>query len=190
VDGVIRLDLGSGHKKYPGWISVDIADERKVQHGRNGEVKNGAVPISSDVQADLRDLPFPDDYADEARAIHVIEHFYPWEAEDLLKEWLRVLKPGAELAVECPCLEKVLALANVPQCPPSMTYWALYGDPRYKDPLMSHHWCYGQQQLVKVMAQAGFVNLRPEYPQFHQPIRDMRVVGEKPKGESRLVMPE
>ena len=28
----------------------------------------------------MRELPFPDNYADEARAIHIIEHFYPWEA--------------------------------------------------------------------------------------------------------------
>ena len=187
MDNLIRLDLGSGHKKYPGWISVDIADERKAMH--SGPDKHDQIKITSDVVSDLRHLPFADDYADKARAIHVIEHFYPWEAEGLLKEWLRVLKPGAELAIECPCLEKVLALANVPQCPPAMTYWALYGDPRYKDPLMMHHWCYGQQQLVKLMGQAGFVNMRPEYPQFHQPIRDMRVVGQKPMPESRLVTP-
>jgi hypothetical protein len=36
------------------------------------------------------------------------------------------------------------------------------------------------------MAQAGFVNLRQEHPQFHQPIRDMRIVGIKPMPESRI----
>jgi ubiquinone/menaquinone biosynthesis C-methylase UbiE len=188
VDGVIRLDLGSGHKKYPGWISVDIADERKAL--KSGEIQHDSIQIQPDVVADLMHLPFSDNYADEARAIHVIEHFQPWDAEALLREWLRVLKPGASLAIECPCLEKIVALFAVPNVPPAMTYWGLYGDPRYKDPLMMHHWCYGQQQLVKLMAQAGFVNMRPEYPQFHQPIRDQRIVGQKPTEASRLVMPE
>jgi hypothetical protein len=95
-----------------------------------------------------------------------------------------VLKPGAQLAIECPCLEKVLQLAQVPQCPPQYTYWALYGDPRYKDPLMMHRWCYGQAQLMKLMAQAGLVNLRQDAVQFHEPVRDMRVVGQKPMPES------
>jgi ubiquinone/menaquinone biosynthesis C-methylase UbiE len=188
VDGVIRLDLGSGHHKFPGWISVDIADERKAL--KYGEIQHDSIEIKPDVVADSMHLPFADNYADEARAIHVIEHFQPWDAEPLLREWLRVLKPGGQLALECPCFEKIIALASVPHIPPAMTYWGIFGDPRYKDPLMMHHWCYGQTQLIKVMAQAGFVNLRPEIPQFHQLIRDMRIVGEKPREESRLVRPE
>jgi predicted SAM-dependent methyltransferase len=189
VDGSIRLCLGSGHKNVEGWISVDIASERNALVV-NGKQKHDKVPVTPDVTADLRALPFPDNYADEARAIHVIEHFYPWEAEDLLTEWLRVLKPGAQLAIECPCMDKVLALANVPQVPPTMTYWALYGDPRYKDPLMMHRWCYGTNQMLKLLAQAGFVELRQEHPQFHQPIRDMRIVGLKPVPESMIELPQ
>lgn len=188
MDGPIRLDLGAGDKRHEGWITVDIAFELTTLHTAKEHFPS--INITPDVVSDLRKLPFHDDYADEARAIHVIEHFYPWDAEDLLREWVRVLKPGAPLAIECPCMEKVLVLATVPQCPPTMTYWALYGDPRYKDPLMSHHWCYGQQQLLKLMAQAGLVNLRSEHPQFHQPIRDMRIVGQKPIPDSLIEMPK
>jgi len=183
VDGPIRLDLGGGTKHYPGWINVDCADQRNALEAP-GKVSHAAIPVNADVSADLFDLPFPDDYADEARAIHVIEHLWPWDAERALREWIRVLKPGAPLAIECPCLEKVLQLAQVPQCPPQYTYWALYGDPRYKDPLMMHRWCYGQAQLMKLMAQAGLVNLRQDAVQFHEPVRDMRIVGQKPMPES------
>jgi len=186
VDGSIRLDLGAGDKRTPGWISVDFAQDRKAVHA--AAKSTDRIDISPDVTSDLRKLPFPDNYADEARAIHVIEHFYAWEALSLLREWVRVLKPGAQIAIECPCLEKVIALANVPQCPPAMTYWALYGDPRYEDPAMVHKWCYGQGQLLKLMGAAGLVDLRPEPPQFHQPIRDMRIVGIKPEEESRIAL--
>jgi predicted SAM-dependent methyltransferase len=180
VDGSIRLDLAAGHFRQPGWIAVDLGD------GYASSLTNSVQP---DVVADIRDLPFPDDYADEARAIHVIEHFYAWEALDVVKEWVRVIKPGAQLAIECPSMDKVLKLAEVPQVDPRYTYWALYGDPRHKRPEMSHKWCYTQLSLVRLMTQAGLVDLRPEPPQFHFPIRDIRVVGNKPKTGPAIVLP-
>ncbi len=137
-------------------------------------------PLLPDVEADLLSLPFPDDYADEARAVHVIEHFQVWDAPKALAEWVRVLKPGAELAIECPCLDKIVKLFDVPNIPPYMTYWGLYGDPRLEDPLMMHHWCYTEAQLRRLMATSGLVNVRGEPPRFHQPARDMRLVGTKP----------
>ena len=174
MDGSIRFDFGSGDKKQDGWISVDIRNEAGVQ---------------PDITADIsKPLPFPDDYADEARAIHIIEHFWPWDVEDILREWIRVLKPGAQLSVECPCLEKVLALANVPHCPPNMTYWALYGDPRHKAPEMMHRWCYGVVQLQKLLTRAGLVDVHQEPVRFHHPIRDMRLVGFKPVPEPRVIL--
>lgn len=170
----IRLDIGCGNKRESGWLAVDQADNY-----------SGQPP---DVECDIRALPFPDNYADEARAIHVIEHFYAWEAHDVLAEWVRVLKPGGQIAIECPCLDKVLALAQVPQCPPQYVHWALYGDPRYKDPSMVHRWAYTQTQLIKLMTQAGLVGIRAEPVQFHVPVRDMRLVGFKPKEEPRIAL--
>ena len=146
------------------------------------------MKLDPDIACDIRSIPLPDDYADEARAIHVIEHFYPWETVGLLHEWLRVLKPGAMLAVECPSFEKIIALANVPQIPPNYTHWGLFGDPRYSDPLMMHKWCFTQPQLLRAFKQAGFVNVEPQPALFHVPVRDMRVVGYKPV-ENRIVHP-
>lgn len=142
--------------------------------------------MQPDIQADItQPLPFPDNYADEARAIHVIEHFWPWDTDAIVKEWVRVLKPGGQLAIECPDIDKVLALQNVPEVPPAFTFWALYGDPRHKSPEMMHRWCYSRKQIYMLMAGAGLENVRPEPVRFHQPIRDMRMVGNKP--ESRIV---
>lgn len=184
MGGPVRLDLGCGHKHEAGWVRVDFAvDRKKVTSG--GVTEIGAA-LRPDVEADLRELPFPDDYADAARAIHVIEHFQVWDAPKVLKEWVRVLKPGAELAIECPCLDKIVKLFDVPNIPPYMTFWGLYGDPRMEDPLMMHHWCYTESQLMRIMASSGLVNLRGEPPRFHQPARDMRIVGMKP-AESRII---
>lgn len=133
-------------------------------------------------------MPLPDDYADEMRAIHVIEHVYAWEALPILKEWLRILKPGGQLAIECPDMQKVIALAAVPEVPPSMTWWAIYGDPNHKSPEMIHKWGYTKMSLLKVMTEAGFVGIHPEPVRFHHPIRDLRLVGSKPRSD-RVIVP-
>jgi len=188
MGGPVRLDLGCGHKHEDGWVRVDFAVDRKKCSTGGGVTKEGK-PLLPDVEADLRSLPFPDDYADEARAIHVIEHFQVWEAPHVLKEWVRVLKPGADLVIECPCLDKIVKLFDVPNIPPYMTFWGLYGDPRLEDPLMMHHWCYTETQLARLMASVGLEDIHGEPPRFHQPARDMRIVGTKPKGESRIALP-
>ena len=187
MGGSVRLDLGAGHKKYDGWVAVDFDVTRK-KYTQDGGVQDEGGNINPHVAADLRKLPFPDDYADEVRAIHVIEHFQLWEAPEVLAEWFRVLKPGGQIALECPCFEKIIALAQVPKIQPQFTYWGLFGDPRLKDPLMMHHWCYAESHLAGLMQEAGFVKVYGETPKFHAPIRDMRLCGYKPEG-SRLVLP-
>jgi predicted SAM-dependent methyltransferase len=84
------LNLGSGHSKihFEGEgpsISVDLRPE-----------------VQPDYQCDLRQLPFDDAYADIVYSSHALEHFGRWEVEDVLDEWLRVLKPGGELRLVLP----------------------------------------------------------------------------------------
>lgn len=174
MDGTVRLDLGAGDKKQEGWISVDV--------------RNDGGRVQPDIQADItKRLPFPDDYADEIRAIHVIEHFQVWDAPNIVREWVRVLRPGGAMAIECPDFDKILALANVPNVPPSFTFWAIYGDPRHHSPEMMHKWCYSRRHLSQVMEKAGLEGIGIEPCRFHHPIRDMRLVGFKPK--SAIVAP-
>ena len=153
----MRLNLGCGNKKIPGFIGVDIK--------------------SADVVADIRKLPFDDDSADEIMAIHVCEHFYVHEIIGVLAEWRRVLKPGGTLAVELPCLDKVL-MHFAHGSPDNFTLWPLYGDPNtHKDgePAL-HKWCWSIEQFEKVLKAAGFDKFVFERPHYHQPSRDMRFV--------------
>ena len=108
----------------------------------------------------------------------------------VLKEWLRVLKPGGRMILECPNLESACRqfLANPelhagPGQEGQRSMWVFYGDPAWRDPLMVHRWGYTPRSLAMVMAEAGMVNLRQEAAQFklREP-RDMRVVGEKAAG--------
>jgi SAM-dependent methyltransferase len=174
--GPLRLNLGCGDKHLHGYVNVDVASSR--------------AGVQPDVQCDLRDLKrFATDSADEILAVHVVEHFWRWEIVDVLREWVRTLRPGGQMIVECPnLLEACRALLEDPvngaQPGPEgqRTMWVFYGDPAWRDPLMCHRWNYTPQSLQALMEEAGLVRVRQEPAQFklREP-RDMRIVGEKPR---------
>lgn len=170
-----RLNLGCGDKILDNYINVDVAPSRA-----------GKKP---NVLCDLHRLePFANDSADEILSVHVIEHFWRWEVVDILKEWVRVLKPGGKLILECPNLTSACqAFLNAPlqrsraDQNGQTTMWVFYGDPGWKDPLMVHRWGYTPESLGEVMREAGLIDIRQEPAQFklREP-RDMRMVGMKP----------
>jgi predicted SAM-dependent methyltransferase len=88
---MIKLNLGCGDKILDGYVNVDVVQERAGRH--------------PDVNCDIRKLDvFSDEYCDEILAVHVVEHFWRWEVEAVIKEWIRVLKPGGRMILECPNL--------------------------------------------------------------------------------------
>ena len=171
----MKLNLGCGDKILPGYINVDVMESRR-----------GLKP---DVICDLHQLtPFENDSADEILSVHVIEHFWRWEVLDVLKEWIRVRKPGGKMIVECPnlisaCQEllKDSDKTSGPGLEGQRSMWVFYGDPSWKDPYMVHRWGYTPSSLARLMHEAGLADIRQEPAQFklREP-RDMRVTGIKP----------
>lgn len=164
----MQVQLGCGHKPWDGWINVD--GERAAKY--------------ADVIADLRSLPLATGSVDVAVAVHVIEHFYQWEVAEVLSEWKRILKPGGLLILELPSMDKVARYlkACLEQHQPfwaQMSWWALWGDPRYKDPAMCHKWGYTEPIMQKTLEDAGFSGVRFEEPRYHVKQRDMRVLATK-----------
>jgi predicted SAM-dependent methyltransferase len=158
--------LGSGKIRWNGWVNIDLYSD------------------VSDVKCDLRKLEFPDDYADVAVAVHVIEHFYEWEAQEVLAEWRRVLKPGGKIVLELPSMNKVFnyirdAMNAEQQLIATFSWFAIWGDPREKSAPMCHKWGYTKQMIKDKLIASGFKDIAFESPNYHFPSRDMRVVGYK-----------
>jgi predicted SAM-dependent methyltransferase len=164
----VRLNLGCGGKLWPGFINVDFPGNW-----------SGKKP---DVECDITQLTFPDDYADEIHAIHVIEHLNRVKIDEVFQEWKRVLKPGGKLVIECPCLDKIRVHLNSEKRDIHwfrLTMIGLYGEYWRGDIAMLHKWCYSAQELLNIMHKAGMQGPVLMEPQFHQPNRDMRVVARK-----------
>ena len=170
----IKINLGCGDKILNNYINVDIINER-----------GGRQP---DIVCDIRNLNiFESNYCDELLAIHIVEHFWRWEIKDILKEWLRVLKPGGKIIIECPnllsaCQELIdnPVQGSKPDISGQKTMWVFYGDPSWKDPLMMHKWGYTPQSLAQLMHECGLKDIKQEKAQFklREP-RDMRITGIK-----------
>lgn len=163
VDSV-KLNIGCGDKKVPGYIGIDIVDR------------------GQEIVADIRNIPLPDNHADEILSVHVIEHVYQWEAAPLLTEWLRILKPGGKMVIECPNLLRVLrTVFETGEITVPMFWWPIYGNQHLKDPLMCHKYGYTPETLVNLMKSVGLTEVKQETALYKMgEKRDMRVTGVKP----------
>ncbi len=90
----IRLNLGSGAKPIYGYINVDVGYEPGQHLGDDEIWRDGAIvyPLNE----------YPDGYVGDIRASHVLEHFSHTQTADVLREWIRVLKPGGWLKIAVP----------------------------------------------------------------------------------------
>lgn len=83
------LNIGCGSRFHEDWVNMDI-----VPHGYGTLVHNAATG-----------LPFPDNSFEAVYHSHVLEHLPRRDAPFLIRECLRVLKPGGIIRVAVPDLE-------------------------------------------------------------------------------------
>lgn len=169
----LRIALGCGQHTTPGWFCIDAA-----QH-----------PLADralDMQCDVRQIPLPDECAAHLVAIHLWEHLYRWECDEVIVEWRRLLRMGGKLTMEMPDLMKfchnVLIGRNDGKHPDQYGLWGMYGDPTTRDPLMVHKWGWTFRTLRKFLKHHGFGYITEEETQWHPAghgIRDFRIMAVK-----------
>lgn len=127
----VRLNIGAGKTVIDGFTPID----RKLGH-----------------EADA--LEYADGSVDEIRASHVLEHFSFVGATKALKEWFRVLKPGARIRIAVPDCEIIGTMKTDPS---RMRY--LFGGQVDSDDF--HHSGYTSDSLRRALVEAGFLGVMP-----------------------------
>lgn len=166
-DQPVKLNVGCGGRRLPGYIGVDAVAER----------------TAADIVAKADAIPLADGSVTEILAIHLFEHFYRWECDMVIAEWKRLLVQGGRLVLELPdlkkCCENVLSgkfLAG--KHPDQLGMWGLYGDPREGDQFMAHRWGWTPQTIAEFLKSHGFVKVKHLQTQWHpagRELRDMRI---------------
>jgi SAM-dependent methyltransferase len=83
----IKLNLGSGGVEVPGYLNVDLYDQR------------------AHIIRDVTNLDLPENSVEELLVSHNFEHINPYHATEILVKWKNILKPGGRLIMEMPDLE-------------------------------------------------------------------------------------
>ncbi|MFM1896552.1 MAG: putative S-adenosyl-L-methionine-dependent (SAM)-methyltransferase [Pseudomonadota bacterium] len=186
----VKVNLGCGLAVAPGWINVDgslnalIANLPTFVHGLAYRTAGARHYYSEDTYRRLlRDhcfvhhdlgasIPFPDASVDCIYSSHFFEHLYPGEAENLLREAYRVLKPGGLLRLSIPDLAYAVAMyqAGARDRMLKNYFFVEDEDNRYS----RHKYMYDFEMLVERLEQARFHTIRRcDYQQGEMPDIDV-----------------
>ena len=90
-DNEAFLHLGCGNKILEKWVNID-------KYSKNEKV----------VKKDIAFLDCPENFADGIYSSHSLEHLPIRHARQALKNWYKILKPGASLYLAIPDLEETI----------------------------------------------------------------------------------
>lgn len=89
-----KLHLGCGPIRLPGFCNVDIVATK-----------------ATDIVENVAHLKcFPDNYAEEIYACHVLEHFAHVDIPVILKRWHAALRPGGRLRLSVPDIDRIVKI--------------------------------------------------------------------------------
>jgi predicted SAM-dependent methyltransferase len=138
VNKIVILDIGCGPRRN-GDIGLDVRKTKGVNF-----------------VADAHTLPFKDESFDKVASSEVIEHFSHLEVKTVVKEWVRVLKKGGTLEIDCPDLRARAFLFFIN--PDWRDVVNIYGGQDYET---NYHKCGFSFGLLKVLLEeCGIINIK------------------------------
>lgn len=143
----LKLNLGCWHRDIPGFTNVDLCDMPHIHH----KTSIDQLPMIADGACEL------------VYASHSLEYFDRQDAERVLAEWRRVLRPGGVLRLAVPDFD---ALLEVYKRSGELRFLLgpLYGrmeidTPQGKQKLY-HRTVYNFSHLQALLECCGFANVR------------------------------
>jgi len=133
----LHLHLGCGRRRLKGCVNIDVHDSP-----------------ATDYLADIARLPCADNSVTVIENYHVIEHVPHTRISDVLSEWLRVLRPGGTLIIECPDLDR--AAAEYLEGNEDRLY-SIFGRQRFSGD--THYWGFNARRLRNLLQAVGFVDV-------------------------------
>ena len=149
----LKLDLGGGYRKGSnGWVTVDVSHE-------------------CDLYWDLRyGIPFADGAVDALYSSHLFEHLPYGDGQKLLRESLRVLKPGGSFSIVVPnarlYVEHYMGSRDLPD--DYFGWRPAYNGTTRIDALNyvaymagEHKYLFDEENLLHILRAAGFERVAP-----------------------------
>jgi predicted SAM-dependent methyltransferase len=173
----IKLHLGCGGEKWKDFLNVDL---NPAKPGEKDSSRNGCV---AEVFADMRNLGLPDNCVDEIFTSHTIDHFTRWEGLDMIKDWLRMLKPGGRIVMEAADFRRcILWLFHPSKRKRYLARTQFYGNQWDRIEYETHRYLWSSNELRNELLKLGFSKVTVSHrTETHHPGRDMRVVAIKNK---------
>lgn len=196
IDGVVKINLGCGMAVAKGWTNIDgslnaLASSwphfmHKILYRASGSSHYYSIHEYCSILEDnifihhvlSYGIPFVDESVDVVYSSHFLEHLHQHEAMHLLKETLRVLKPGGLVRICIPDLSYAICLYSLGKKKQMLSdYFFVETKESY---FARHKYMYDFELLSESLSAAGFVNIvRCSYRQGNAP--DLNSLDNRPE---------
>ena len=161
-------------------LEIGVGERKKNSHALGLDIRRTA---DVDILCDARCLPFRDSSAGSLYSAHTLEHFSHRDTGAVIREWVRVLKPGGSIEVRCPDLRirALLFFLN----PVTGNIRNIYGGQDYPENFHKSGFSYGLLKLA--MERCGIVEIRRVFDGYRGiPLlpSDLHVIGKKKEERS------
>ena len=168
-----KLHIGAFDVVHDGWLNTDVTPHLAIARvpGLPAALRR-AGRLSDERWSAYRDgtfralsyldlaqpLPYPDGAFEAVFGSHVLEHLTPGEAESLLGELHRVLRPGGIVRIAVPDLDRVIAEYDPAQ--PDEFLFGMWQGRERSTSRHRHWWLYNERSLRDLLTRTGFTDIR------------------------------